>query len=119
MKTPETHAAWREHVRRHLMTTFHAPPATAEQLLVVAETTLRQGITDLSRALNTNKGPALAKSGHFLKGALTNMGLMTLADQAARIEALAAAQPEEAARQGEALRRALDALLPPNTDEAV
>lgn len=119
MNSPQTYEAWRAHVRRHLMAAFQASPASADHLLTVAETTLRQGITDLSRALNTNKGPALAKSGHFLKGALTNMGLMTLADQAARIEALAAAQPEEAARQGEALRRALDALLPPNTDEAV
>jgi HPt (histidine-containing phosphotransfer) domain-containing protein len=84
--------------------------------LVVAETTLRQGITDLSRALNTNKGPALAKSGHFLKGALANMGLEALADQAAHMEALAATQPEEAARLGEALRHTLGALLP-KTDE--
>ncbi len=116
MNSPQTYEAWRAHVRRHLMAAFQASPASADHLLTVAEATLRQGVENLSHALDTKKAPALAKTGHFLKGALANMGLEALADQAAHMEALAATQPEEAARLGEALRHTLGALLP-KTDE--
>lgn len=118
MNSPQTYEAWRAHVRRHLMAAFQASPASADHLLTVAEATLRQGVGDLSRALDTEKPSSLATTGHFLKGALANMGLDALGDQAARLEDLAATQPAEAARLGKELLRTLSALLPPSNDEA-
>lgn len=119
MNTPETYEQWRKHVRQHLRTTFQASPASADHLLTVAEATLRQGVHNLTCALCSQKaGPSLAKTAHFLKGALANMGLEALADRAGHMETLAATQPEEAARQAEELLRALCALLPPSNGEA-
>jgi HPt (histidine-containing phosphotransfer) domain-containing protein len=82
MLQPEYH----EKIRQHLRTYYLLSDDRIDDVLPRFLETLESFMNNLERVFKTGKGEPLAKAGHALKGALLNLGLSELAEQAFAVE---------------------------------
>jgi HPt (histidine-containing phosphotransfer) domain-containing protein len=83
-------------IRRHLRSAYLLSDEKIDAVLPQFMKTLQSVMERLERVLETDRNDSLAKAGHALKGALLNLGLRELADQAFNIEKYDPQQDKEA-----------------------
>ncbi len=82
MNRSEYHEKIREHLRSYYLLSDDRIDAVLPRFIE----TLQSLMNDLDRVFETGRGESLSKAGHSLKGALLNLGLSELAEQAFAVE---------------------------------
>jgi len=78
-----------EQVVNHLKSVYGMDDETAKKMLHGAMSSLESTLVEMANALEAKEYPDLHKATHSIKGALLNMGLKQLSEQAAAIESAA------------------------------
>lgn len=86
MEETMDHVPYVDMIRRHLQTAYLLNDEKTEQMLPALLAVLNSHMTTLEEVHAEGDLEKLGRAGHAVKGALLNMGLPDLADQALRIE---------------------------------
>ena len=85
-ESPQTREHYLARIRAHMQSAYLLDERKIDQVLPQFLATLRGHLDTLPALIEAADGTGFAKACHTLKGALLNLGLADLADQAANLE---------------------------------